>query len=227
MNRMNIYRERYYYGEGSMMQVRPVYRLLKWAMDKIASLCLIIILAPLMLALAIAIRLSSKGPAIFKQIRIGQYGKPFTIYKFRTMRLDAPPYTPTCELGNHTDYITPIGAMLRKYSLDELPQLFNIFMGNMSLVGPRPVVPTENELVQMRTKCGVYTVLPGLTGYAQIMGRDQVGIQEKVRYDCHYIENCSLLFDMKILVQTLIKSIRAEGVHEGRAEVPGESNSPL
>lgn len=183
----------------------------KRSFDVIFSFIAIIIFSIPMLIIAFAIKKSSVGPVLFKQKRVGINGVHFNIYKFRTMRMDTPNIS-TEELGDPSGYITPIGKFLRKTSLDELPQLFNIFVGNMSIVGPRPALYNQYELIEMRQAVGVNNVLPGLTGYAQVMGRDFISDKEKVEYDRYYIEHMNFFFDIKIIWLTLRSVVKADGV---------------
>ena len=164
-----------------------------------------------MLALAIAVKLTSKGPALFWSDRVGKYNKIFHMPKFRTMQVETPNVA-THLLENPDHYRTPIGSFLRKSSLDELPQLYSILIGNMSFVGPRPALFNQNDLIQLRTQYGIHELNPGLTGWAQINGRDELPIPAKVEYDRYYLLNNSLLFDLKILWMTLKKVLLKEGV---------------
>lgn len=176
----------------------------------LSSIAIVIFLIP-MLIISIVIKKTSVGPVLFKQKRVGINGTHFEIYKFRTMRTDTPNIS-TEALGDPSSYITPVGKLLRKTSLDELPQLFNIFMGTMSIVGPRPALYNQYELIEMRQQAGVNDVLPGLTGYAQVMGRDFISDVEKVEYDRYYVEHMGLFFDLKIILLTLISVLKADGV---------------
>lgn len=170
---------------------------MKRIFDILVSGIFLIILSPLILIISIIIKLTSKGNVFFKQKRIGRLNKEFYIYKFRTMRTDTPDVA-THLLKNPEKYITPIGKFLRKTSLDELPQLFNILKGEMSLVGPRPALYNQYDLKEMRNKEGINILVPGLTGWAQINGRDEISLEEKVRLDKEYLEKQSFWFDIKI-----------------------------
>ncbi len=161
--------------------------------------------------IAIAIKMTSKGPVLFKQKRVGINGTYFQIYKFRTMYMNTPNVS-THSLGDPSKYITRIGKLLRKTSLDELPQLFNILRGDMSIVGPRPALYNQYDLIESREKLGVNSIRPGLTGYAQVMGRDFILDDQKVRYDYYYLINKSLLFDLEIIWRTVFSVVRAEGI---------------
>ena len=187
---------------------------MKRIFDILVSGIFLIILSPLILIISIIIKLTSKGNVFFKQKRIGRLNKEFYIYKFRTMRTDTPDVA-THLLKNPEKYITPIGKFLRKTSLDELPQLFNILKGEMSLVGPRPALYNQYDLKEMRNKEGINILVPGLTGWAQINGRDEISLEEKVRLDKEYLEKQSFWFDIKILWLTFFKVIKNEGIKEG------------
>lgn len=190
---------------------------MKRIFDFISSLFAIIILSPIFLILMIIIKLTSEGPIFFKQRRIGKDNKEFKILKFRTMRIDTPNVA-THLLENPEQYITSIGKLMRKTSLDELPQLFNILKGEMSFVGPRPALYNQYDLIEMRTKAGVSKIIPGLTGWAQINGRDEIPLEEKVRLDKEYLEIRGFWLDIKIIFLTFFKVLKSEGVKEGKAK---------
>lgn len=190
---------------------------MKRIFDFISSLFAIIILSPIFLILMIIIKLTSEGPIFFKQRRIGKDNKEFKILKFRTMRIDTPNVA-THLLENPEQYITSIGKLMRKTSLDELPQLFNILKGEMSFVGPRPALYNQYDLIEMRTKAGVSKIIPGLTGWAQINGRDEIALEEKVRLDKEYLEIRGFWLDIKIIFLTFFKVLKSEGVKEGKAK---------
>jgi len=181
--------------------------------DFVFSLILIVILSPFLLLIAILIRLESKGSPIFAQKRVGQHSKPFTIYKFRTMCIDTPD-VPTNEFNDRDKYITKMGKFLRVTSLDELPQLFNILKGDMSFVGPRPPLFSQEELVENRKEYEVDKFKPGITGWAQINGRDDIDDEQKFKYDLYYKKNYSLLLDLKIVLITFLQVIKQEGLIE-------------
>jgi len=183
--------------------------------DFILALLGLIILSPLFLVLMVAIKLDSKGPILFKQKRIGRNKKHFMILKFRTMRIDTPKDTPTHMLENPQQWITKVGKFLRKTSLDELPQIINILKGDMSIIGPRPALWNQYDLMDERDKYGVHSLYPGLTGYAQINGRDELPIPEKAKLDGYYVEHISLCLDIKIFFGTIISIFKSEGVVEG------------
>lgn len=182
--------------------------------DCFISLIALIILSPLFLLIIVTIKTTSKGPVFFTQERIGRNNKNFKLYKFRTMKIDTPNIA-THLLKNPEDYITTIGKFLRKSSFDEFPQFLNILKGDMTFIGPRPALYNQYDLKEMRTKVGVHTLLPGVTGWAQINGRDAVSLEQKVKLDEYYLINRSLLLDIKILFMTAFKVIKADGIVEG------------
>ena len=188
-----------------------LYSISKRTMDIVSSLVGLILLSPLFLLVAILIKLDSKGPIIFKQIRIGKNSKPFYIYKFRSMKIDAPNLS-TEEFINASDFTTKVGKFIRKTSIDELPQLVNILKGDMSIVGPRPVIEREVRLLEIRKECNVDSILPGITGLAQINGRDNIDDHEKVKYDFEYLSKRNLVLDIKIIINTVLKVAKSEGI---------------
>ena len=190
---------------------------MKRAFDFAASLTACIVLCPLFLVIALIILISDGSPVIYKQERIGKDMKKFTIYKFRTMK-NGTRITATNNLTESEAQITAFGRKLRKTSIDELPQLFNILKGDMSFVGPRPLIVDEGEIHTLRQQAGVYSVRPGLTGWAQINGRDSISDEEKVKLDKEYIEKQSLWFDFKILLGTVTSVLKMKGVVEGGQE---------
>ena len=192
-----------------------MYPYIKRGADVILSLLALICLSPVYLIVALAVKLSSPGPVLFRQKRVGRGGRLFTIYKFRTMRTDTPRDTATHLLQDPSRYITRVGAFLRRSSLDELPQFFNVLKGDMSIVGPRPALYNQSDLIAAREAAGVNAVRPGITGWAQINGRDELPIPVKVRYDREYVENLSLNMDARCFFGTIISVLRAEGVREG------------
>ena len=175
----------------------------------------ILVLSPVLLVLVVAIKLDSPGPVLFKQKRVGIHKTHFHILKFRTMRIDTPRDTPTHLLENPEQWITKVGGFLRKTSLDELPQIFNIFAGHMSVIGPRPALWNQYDLIAERDKYGANDVLPGLTGWAQINGRDELPIDVKARLDGEYVKRLSLAFDIKCFFGTIVSVLRHDGVVEG------------
>jgi len=188
---------------------------LKHVFDFIGAIVTFVILSPLFLFLCLIIKLESRGPVFFKQRRIGKDKTEFLILKFRSMRVDAPKDQPTHLLKNPEAYITRLGKFLRKTSLDELPQLINIILGHMSIVGPRPALYNQYDLIAMRDECGANDVRPGLTGWAQVNGRDELPIDMKSRFDGEYVEKLSFLFDLKCIAKTFKSVSTAEGVVEG------------
>ncbi|WP_424684915.1 sugar transferase [Enterococcus sp.] len=188
---------------------------LKRGIDFILSLVGIIVLSPLFLILCLAIKLDSKGPIIFKQKRVGKDKKHFSIYKFRTMRIDTPKEMPTHLLENPDHFITKTGKFLRKTSLDELPQLFNILKGNMAVIGPRPALWNQDDLIAERDKYKANDIRPGLTGLAQISGRDELEIECKAKLDGDYTDNLSLMMDLKCFFGTFGAVFKRAGVVEG------------
>lgn len=193
--------------------------ILKRVIDFTVSLVVFIIIWPVFLMIAILIKIESKGPVIFKQRRIGKNKKEFFIYKFRTMRIDTPSNVPTHLLENPDIFITKIGAVLRKTSLDELPQILNILKGQMSIVGPRPALWNQYDLISERDKYNANSITPGLTGWAQVNGRDEIPIEIKSEYDGEYVEKMGFLFDLKIIIMTFKSVFTAKGVKEGASYV--------
>ena len=193
-----------------------MYLKVKRVLDFIISLISLIILFIPFVIIGIIIKIESKGPVFFKQERIGKNKSRFYIYKFRSMRTDAPKDMPTHLLNNATSYITKSGNILRKTSLDELPQLINILKGEMSIVGPRPALWNQDDLIEERDKYGANDVTPGLTGLAQINGRDELEIPIKAKFDGDYVKNISFINDVKIVFLTIIKAFKREGIVEGK-----------
>lgn len=191
------------------------YRYIKRIIDILLSGLAIIILSPLLLILCIAIKLDSPGPIFFTQKRVGIHKTYFQIYKFRTMRTDTPKDMPTHMLANPEQYITKTGRFLRKTSLDELPQIFNIFKGDMSIVGPRPALWNQDDLVAERDKYGANDVTPGLTGWAQINGRDELEIPVKAKLDGEYVKKYGFTMDVRCFFGTFLSVLRQDGVVEG------------
>ena len=195
---------------------------MKRIFDLVLALGCLAVFAPLMLLIALLIRLTSRGPALYWSDRVGLLNKTFRMPKFRTMRTGTP------EMGMHllpgtTSWVTPVGRLLRKTSLDELAQLFSIVRGDMSFVGPRPVLPNEKVLIAMRTLRGVHRVRPGLTGWAQVNGRAELKVHEKLEFDVEYVHKHSLAFDIRILFLTADRVLRRKGVEHGDIAVePGQ-----
>ena len=188
----------------------------KRILDIVLSGCGIVILSPLFLAMAIWIRLDSEGPVFFRQTRIGLHKEKFEILKFRTMHRDAPNDVPTHLFADSHHWITRVGRIIRKTSLDELPQILQIFTGKMSLVGPRPALWNQYDLIAERDKYGANDVLPGLTGWAQVNGRDELSVTEKARYDGEYAAHITFGMDLKCLWRTISTVVTRRGFHEGR-----------
>jgi O-antigen biosynthesis protein WbqP len=193
-------------------------RYLKRLLDIIGSFVLIIGLSWLFILIAVLIKATSNGKILYKQKRIGKNKKEFNIIKFRTMKSTAPGDVPTHLLQDSEQYITGIGKFLRKTSMDELPQLFNILKGDMSMVGPRPALWNQYDLIEERDLYKANTVRPGLTGWAQVNGRDEIPITLKSRYDGEYIKNISFLFDIQCLLKTFVCVVKHEGIKEGKVE---------
>lgn len=195
------------------------YRCIKRTADFLLALAGLTVLFVPMLVISAAIYIDDPGKAIFRQYRVGRNGKRFKLYKFRTMKESTPKYLSTDEVEDPKQYITKLGKFLRKTSLDEIPQLINVLKGDMSLVGPRPLISDEYEIHQMRMRFGVYNVRPGVTGLAQVNGRDTVTPTDKVRWDVRYVQNFGLKMDMKILLTTVPNVLTRRGVVEGYSSV--------
>jgi O-antigen biosynthesis protein WbqP len=191
------------------------YLKIKRIIDLLLAITGLIVLLPIFLILVIAIKVDSRGPVLFKQKRIGKLKSHFNILKFRTMRIDTPKDTPTHLLKNPEQYITRVGKFLRKTSLDELPQIFNIISGTMSIIGPRPALWNQYDLIEERDKYGANDIRPGLTGWAQINGRDELPIQVKARLDGEYVEKMSVWFDVRCFFGTIASVLTSDGVVEG------------
>ncbi len=187
---------------------------MKRIFDFLMSLIAIIVFSPIILIISLLVKLTSKGPVFFKQRRIGKNNEEFNILKFRTMRVDTPNVA-THLLKDPSVFITPLGKFLRKTSLDELPQLVNILKGDMSVVGPRPALYNQYDLRDMRTEVGVHKLVPGLTGWAQINGRDEIPLEEKVALDKEYMSMQSFWIDTKIIFMTILKVAKRDGISEG------------
>ena len=187
----------------------------KRLLDLILSGCAIVVLSPVYLLIAIAIKLDDPGPVFFRQKRVGIHKTHFEILKFRTMKCCTPKDVPTHQLENPEQYITRVGKILRKTSLDELPQIFQIFTGKMSIIGPRPALWNQFDLIAQRDKYGANDLRPGLTGWAQINGRDELPIDVKARFDGEYVEKMGFLFDCKCFFGTILSVLKSDGVVEG------------
>ena len=192
-----------------------MYLIVKRVIGFIIALVGLVILSPVFLILIIAIKVDTRGPVLFKQKRIGIHKTYFNILKFRTMRIDTPRDTPTHLLENPKQYITKVGKFMRRTSLDELPQIINIIVGDMSIVGPRPALWNQDDLIAERDKYGVNEVKPGLTGWAQINGRDALTIESKAKLDGYYVEKLGFIMDAKCFLGTISSVIKREGVVEG------------
>lgn len=184
---------------------------MKRLLDLFLALCAALVLIVPITLVAIAVRLTSKGPAIYWSDRVGKHNRIFKMPKFRSMRIDTPAVA-THLLGNPDQFLTPIGSFLRKSSLDELPQLWSILVGDMSFVGPRPALYNQDDLIALRTEKNVHSIVPGLTGWAQINGRDELPIPQKVELDAYYLTHQSLVLDIKILFMTFFKVLRRDGI---------------
>ena len=195
--------------------MNKTYLSIKRIIDAILSATALICLAPLFLALIIAVKIDDPGNAFFTQKRVGKGKKHFALYKFRSMKTSTPHEMPTHMLENPEQYITKIGGFLRKTSLDELPQIWNILKGDMAVIGPRPALWNQFDLIEERDKYGANDILPGLTGWAQINGRDELPIDVKAKFDGEYIQRISFKFDFEIFLKTIFKVLRKDGVVEG------------
>lgn len=192
-----------------------VYLHIKRGGDFFCSLLALIILSPLFLIIVIAIKIDSKGPVLFKQKRVGIHKTHFNILKFRTMKIDTPKDIPTHQLKDPEQYITRVGKFLRKTSLDELPQIWNIFVGQMSVIGPRPALWNQYDLIEERDKYGANDVPVGLTGWAQINGRDELPIKVKAKLDGEYVSHIGPFMDIRCFFGTIFSVLKSDGVKEG------------
>jgi len=198
-------------------------QIIKFLFDWIVAFIAILVFLPiLIIPISLLIKLTSKGPVLFKHKRIGQNKKHFNLFKFRTMRIDTPKDVPTHQLKNPEQWITPLGKFLRKSSLDEVPQLFNILRGEMSIIGPRPALWNQDDLITERDKYGVNQLRPGVSGWAQINGRDTLPIPVKAKLDGEYVKKQSFWFDIYIILRTAIKMFKDESVVEGGTGKLGE-----
>lgn len=203
------------------------FRFIKRSADIFCSGLAALILSPVLLIISLIILISDGKPIVFAQWRVGLDGQPFKCYKFRTMTVEAPHYMGKNEISNPEQYITPFGKFLRKTSLDELPQLFNILKGDMSMIGPRPIIKEELHLQELRREAGIYAVRPGLTGYAQVCGRNDLDDETKVRYDKFYLDHISVWMDLKVLLMTFGVVLLRKGEHEGAAMSLNDPDSAL
>lgn len=202
------------------------YLKIKRLLDILLSITGLIVLLPFIILIIIAIKLDSKGPILFKQERVGIHKQHFKILKFRTMKIETPKNTPTHLLVNPEKWITKVGKFLRKTSLDELPQIINILKGEMSVVGPRPALWNQYDLIALRDLYGANDVPVGLTGWAQINGRDELNIEIKAKFDGYYAKEIGFLIDMKCFFLTIFKILRSEGVVEGKLETDSSEIKP-
>lgn len=205
---------------------RGIYPVLKRLLDIMFAAGGILVTVPILLIVGIAIKIDSPGPVIFKQKRVGRDCQLFDMYKFRTMRVEAPSEVPTHEFSGGMHYVTPVGRVLRKTSADELPQLWNILRGDMSFVGPRPALWNQHDLIGVRENYGANSVRPGLTGWAQINGRDELSISEKAALDGQYVLGRGILLDAKCILGTVVTVVRADGVRDGGGVCTESSTSP-
>ncbi len=219
LNILQSYTVNYFWGKGVMK-----YSNIKKFMDVSLSLIGLIVLFPLLMILALMIKIDSKGPVLFKQKRVGKNKKYFYILKFRTMRVDTPVDVPTHLLKDPKKYITKAGGYLRKLSLDELPQIWNILMGHMSIVGPRPALWNQYDLIEERDKYGANDIRPGLTGWAQINGRDELPIEIKAGLDGEYVRKSSFGMDIRCIVGTVVCVLSRKGIKEGNSEKTLDDN---
>lgn len=190
--------------------MRP-YQPLKHTLEHVIASLLLIPMLPVLFLVALAIRLESRGPAVYKQIRVGQWGRPFTIYKFRSMKIDTPVLSTEEMQRQNFSPFTRIGPLLRKTNLDELPQIFNILRGEMSFIGPRPALPSQHDVNTLRREMGVEMARPGITGLAQVKGRDDLDTQTKVECDAQYCRTMSLVIDAGIMFYTVGAVLTARG----------------
>ncbi|MDO4333583.1 MAG: sugar transferase [Eubacteriales bacterium] len=198
-----------------LTRAQRIYLVIKYILDFVLALMAIVVLCPIYLIIALAIVIDDPGPVIFSQNRIGAHKKIFKLYKFRTMKVSTPHDVPTHLLDHPEQYITRVGRVLRKTSLDELPQFFNILFGQLSLCAPRPALYNQYDLIAERDKCGANDIRPGLTGWAQINGRDELEIVEKAKLDQYYIEHIGFIMDVKCFFGTFLPVLFQEGIVEG------------
>lgn len=203
---------------------KPIFNVIKRLFDFTVALVGLIVLFPLLFIISIIIKVDSKGPVLFKQKRVGQHKKTFNILKFRTMYTHTPKDTPTHQLSDPLKYITRIGKFLRKTSLDEAPQIINILLGHMSIVGPRPALWNQDDLISERDLYGANDIRPGLTGWAQVNGRDELEIPVKAKYDGEYVKLRSFWFDLKIMFLTAVSVLKSDGVVEGGTGSKGNNS---
>lgn len=200
-----------------------MYLYIKRILDVTLSLFSLGVFSPVCLIIIVFIKLDSKGPILFKQERVGIHRSLFTIYKFRTMKQDTPHYVPTNELSNAGEHITRLGHFLRKTSLDEIPQLINIIKGDMSIIGPRPLIKEDADVIEEREKYGANDILPGLTGWAQVNGRDTLTAAEKAKLDGYYAQHISFGFDIKCMFLTILSVLKAKDIVEGNETIANKN----
>ena len=201
---------------------QKIYLKIKRLLDILISLLALIVFIPLLIIVALLIKLTSKGPVVFSQNRIGEKGKIIKIYKFRTMILKTPKNIATWNFDNPDDYITPVGKILRITSIDEMPQLINVLKGDMSIIGPRPLIAEETEAHELRFKNGVYSIKPGITGLAQVNGRDILSIEDKVNFDIEYLHSISLRKDLCIFFKSILVVISRSDFLDGKYSEHGK-----
>lgn len=204
-----------------VVKTKNSYLRIKRLMDIVGSVIALILFSPLMIVVAILIKAESEGPVFFKQRRIGKDKKEFYILKFRSMKQDAPKEVPTHLLESPSAHITKVGSLIRKTSIDELPQLINVLKGEMSLVGPRPALWNQFDLIEERDKYGANDIKPGITGWAQINGRDELSTYRKAALDGEYVKKISLLVDINCLIRTILNVISKKGIVEGKLSEGG------
>ncbi len=204
-----------------------MYLKVKRLMDFVLALVGLVVLSPVFLILIIAIKIDSPGPVLFKQKRVGIHKKHFNILKFRTMRIDTPSDMPTHLLDNPDQWITKVGKFMRKTSLDELPQIINILKGEMSIIGPRPALWNQYDLIDERDKYGANDIPVGLTGWAQINGRDTVEIEDKARFDGDYVGKIGMKMDLKCFIGTITTVLKRDGVLEGGTGMQHEDEESI
>ena len=206
---------------------RCFFRFVKRTFDMFSALIGLILLLPVFLIIAIAIKIDSRGPVFFKQKRVGRHGKLFNCYKFRSMSTEAPKNRATSLLGNPEQYVTRVGRFLRKFSLDELPQLFCCLVGTMSLIGPRPLIPEEKGCNSMRERLGVFAMRPGISGYAQVNGRDDVYYKNKAIMDAIYVKNASISLDIKLIFKTVAIVVTRRGNAYKKSKMKNQNKKEL
>ena len=209
----DAYYENYISVFHSVFKKRFLFRFLKRTFDIVVSFLMLLLLSPIYLILTIAIKLDSKGPVIFRQERMGKDGKTFTCLKFRSMYTEAPHDLATSLFHDASSYLTRVGRFMRKFSLDELPQIWCVFTGKMSFIGYRPLILNETECNDMRRRLGVFQMRPGISGYAQVSGRDDLYYKNKAILDAEYVKNASLVWDFKLLFQTIVVVVNKKGNH--------------